>query len=258
MDLFHAFILGVVEGVTEFLPVSSTAHLIIASRILGLRQTGFVGLFEVFIQSGAILAVVVLYFRYLLEHRNLMKPVLYSFLPTAAVGFALYKVIKTVFFSSNQLIAVSLFIVALLFFALEYLVSRRRIKLKKSLDSLSPFEAVLTGLAQALAVVPGVSRSGIVMVYMMARGFKRDEAALYSFILAVPTILAASGYDLFKMRHVLFSSGEYMAALIAGFLVSFAVAYLVMKWFIGFLKSNSLVPFALYRIALAIIVMFLL
>lgn len=258
MDLFHAFILGVVEGVTEFLPVSSTAHLIIASRILNMPQTDFVGLFEVFIQSGAILAVVVLYFRYLLEHRTLLKPVLYSFVPTAAVGFVLYRIIKTVFFGSNALIAASLFLVAVLFLVFENLVKAKKITLKKSLTGLKPVEAVMIGLAQAVAVVPGVSRSGIVMLYMMAHGYRRDEAALYSFILAVPTILAASGFDLFKMRHVFAASGEHVAALAAGFLVSFAVAYLVMKWFIGFLKSNSLIPFALYRIALAIIVMFLL
>ena len=109
---------------------------------------------------------------------------------------------------------------------------------------------------QALAVIPGVSRSGIVMFYLMSQGYKRDEAATYSFLLAVPTILAASTYDLLKMRSLIGSSVQYLPLLIVGFVTSFMVAYAVMKWFIGYLKQNSLVSFGIYRIALAIILLF--
>lgn len=258
MNLFHALILGVVEGLTEFLPVSSTAHLIVAANLLHLPQNDFMGFFEVFIQSGAILAVLFLYAGYLLKHRELIKTVIVSFLPTAVIGFLLYKVIKTVFFESNSLIIAAMFAVAVVFLVLEYFIGKKKIALKREAKEITPVQAVLIGLAQSLAVIPGVSRSGIVMAWMMGNGYRREEAALYSFILAVPTIVAASGYDLFKMRHLFASSASYLPLLAVGFATSFVVAYAVMKWFIGFLKKNTLVPFALYRILLAIILLFVL
>jgi len=256
MNIIHATILGIVEGVTEFLPISSTAHLIIASKLLNLQQTEFQKFFEVFIQSGAILAVVILYFQYILKHKELFKKIGLSFIPTAIIGLFLYKIIKNVFFASNTLIIDAIFIVGLLFIILEYLITKKKIVLKHSLTQMTPFQAVLTGLVQSLAVIPGVSRSGIVMFYLMSQGFKRDEAATYSFILAVPTLFAASGYDLFKMRHVFSGSLQYIPLLFVGFMMSFFVAYVVMKWFIGYLQKNSLTNFGIYRLALAIILMF--
>lgn len=258
MNLFHALLLGVVEGITEFLPVSSTAHLILTGKFLGLAQDEFVGFFEVFIQSGAIFAVLFLYVKYMLSHREIIKNTLLSFIPTAIIGFLLYGVIKSVFFNSELLIVFSMLFVGLLFLLLEYLIAKNRITLKKPLAHMTPVQAILIGLAQSLAVIPGVSRSGIVMAYMMFAGFKRDEAAVYSFILAFPTILMASLYDLYKMRDMLAGAQQNIALIAVGFAASFAVAYAVMRWFIGFLKSNTLVPFALYRIALAIILLVIL
>ncbi|MEK7079389.1 MAG: undecaprenyl-diphosphate phosphatase [Patescibacteria group bacterium] len=256
MNIVHSAILGVIEGLTEFLPISSTAHLIIAAKLLRLPQTDFMKFFEVFIQSGAILAVVLLYFQYILKHKALIKQITLSFIPTAVIGFFLYKIIKNVFFSSSMLIIDAIFIVGLLFIILEYFISKKKIILKHSLSSLTPLQAILTGFVQALAVIPGVSRSGIVMFYLMSQGYKRDEAATYSFLLAVPTILAASTYDLLKMRSLIGSSVQYLPLLLVGFVTSFMVAYAVMKWFIGYLKQNSLVSFGIYRIALAIILLF--
>ena len=256
MNIVHSAILGVIEGLTEFLPISSTAHLIIAAKLLRLPQTDFMKFFEVFIQSGAILAVVLLYFQYILKHKTLIKQITLSFIPTAVIGFFLYKIIKNVFFSSSMLIIDAIFIVGLLFIILEYFISKKKIILKHSLSSLTPLQAILTGFVQALAVIPGVSRSGIVMFYLMSQGYKRDEAATYSFLLAVPTILAASTYDLLKMRSLIGSSVQYLPLLLVGFVTSFMVAYAVMKWFIGYLKQNSLVSFGIYRIALAIILLF--
>jgi undecaprenyl-diphosphatase len=114
---------------------------------------------------------------------------------------------------------------------------------------------VIIGLAQSLAVVPGVSRAGIVMLSMMGMGFKRSESALYSFLLAVPTIMAASVYDLYKSRDILVASSTSLAPLMIGFVTAFAVAYVSVKWLIGYLQHHSLVPFGFYRIALAILVM---
>lgn len=253
MDTLNVVVLGIVEGLTEFLPVSSTAHLIITAKLLNVVQTDFVKLFEVFIQSGAILAVVVLYFSYIKKNPKILKTLIVSFIPTAIIGFFLYKIIKTVFFDSIPLIIFTLFFFGLIFLITEFCVKKKKIILSKSLISISLRTALIIGLAQSLAVVPGVSRAGIVMVTMMIFGYKRDESAQYSFLLAVPTILAASAYDLYKMRSVVLSSQNNGMTLIIGFIVSFVTAYIAVKWFIRFLKNNSLSVFGIYRIILAII-----
>src|SRR3989338_5474876 len=133
MTIFQAFILGIIEAVTEFLPISSTAHLIFASKLLGVPQSEFVKLFEVFIQSGAILAVVFLYFRYIVQHKQLLSNILISFLPTALVGFFLHGTIKGVFFESNILITATLFAGGVVFIVLEYFIKQGSLKLKKAI-----------------------------------------------------------------------------------------------------------------------------
>lgn len=255
MTILQSIILGIVEGITEFLPVSSTAHLIIVSNFLKLPQTDFQKFFEVFIQSGAIFAVVILYFNFILKNKNLIGKLMISFFPTAIVGFLLYKIIKNVFFESFILIIIALVVVGLLFIFIECLIKTKKIKLQKNINNISTFEAILVGLVQSIAVIPGVSRSGIVMLFMMIRGYKRDQAAQYSFLLAAPTIFAASLYDLFKMRAIFAASTQYLPTLLIGFIVSFIVAYIVMKWFIKYLQNNTLFYFGIYRIGLAIILL---
>lgn len=250
MTFLHALILGIVEGLTEFLPISSTAHMILASRIMGINQTEFVKFFEVFIQIGAIFAVVFLYFKKFLDVK-LLKQLTLSFLPTAIVGFLLYRMIKTVFFDSAFLIAGSLVLVGILFI----LVERKNNKLTKSITSMSLLAAVLIGLAQSLAVIPGVSRAGIVMVIMMLMGYKRDESAQYSFMLALPTLAAAAFYDAYKMKSITLTGIEYQMIAI-GLFTSFVVAYFSMKWFVSYLQKSKLTPFGVYRIALGIISLF--
>jgi len=248
MNYFHATVLGIVEGLTEFLPISSTAHLILTSQLLHLPQTTFQTFFEVFIQMGAIGAVFFLYGKDMLDikqTRNLMV----SFLPTALVGFVLYKIIKTVFFESTYLIAGSLIIVGFAFL----LVESRKLKLTKTLSSLTWQSAVFIGLAQSLAVVPGVSRAGIVIATMMLMGYTRKEAARYSFMLAVPTLISAGLYDLYKMRSMVIFSQERILLIIVGLVVSFVFAYATMRWFIAFLQRSSLRVFGWYRITLGII-----
>ncbi len=255
MNFIQALILGIIEGITEFLPISSTAHLIITSKLLAIPQTDFHKFFEVFIQSGAILAVVVIYFQYLLKRKNLIKYLIYSFIPTAIIGFLLYKVIKNVFFESDILIIGAIFLVGLIFLKVEWLIKKKVINLHKPLTSLTFKEAVIIGLGQALAVIPGVSRAGSVIVGMMLLGYERDEAATYSFLLAVPTIMAASAYDLYKMRGIIFSSSVNLVYLFIGFIASFATAYLAVRWLINYLKKNTLVIFGIYRLLLAIILL---
>ena len=254
MNLIQAVLLGIVEGVTEFLPISSTAHLILTSQFLGLAQTEFLKFFEVFIQLGAVLAVMFLYAKYLLENKNLIKNVLISFIPTAIVGLTLYRIIKTVFFNSNLLISFSLVAIGAVFILLERQVKNKSLTLSKDLSQMGWSEAIIVGLFQSLAIVPGVSRAGIVMVALMGMKYRRTEAALYSFLLAVPTITAAALLDLYKSRDLLVSSQTNVALLVVGFIVSFVTAYVSVKWLISYLQNNSLVNFAYYRFALAIIV----
>jgi len=257
MTFIHAMILGIVEGLTEFLPISSTAHLILTSRFLNLSHTDFQKFFEVFIQSGAILAVILIYIKYVLKNKKIIPKVIVSFVPTAFIGFLLYKIIKNVFFDSTMLMIIAFFVLGVGFLIIEYFIKNKKIKLVRSIDRLDYQTAIIIGLAQSLAVVPGVSRAGVVLIAMMILGFKRDESAIYSFLLAVPTILAASGYDLYKSRDLLIFSSNSLILLTIGFIVSFMSAYIVVKWFIRYLQKNTLNVFGIYRIVLAIILLFI-
>jgi len=258
MNLFNALILGLVEGVTEFLPISSTAHLIIFSKLLNISQTEFQKFFEVFIQSGAIFAVVFIYWKVILKNKSLMFNVILSFIPTAIVGFLLRKVIKNVFFESFNLIAASLFLVGLFFIIFEFLLKKKFVKTDKKIIQMTAIQALLIGVGQSLAVIPGVSRAGAVILTMMILGFNREESALYSFVLAVPTLFAASLFDFIKTDPQLIFSGSNPLFLFIGLITSFFSALLAIKWFIKFLQKNSLSYFGVYRIGLAIFTYFVL
>lgn len=254
MTILHSLILGIVEGLTEFLPISSTFHLIATSRWLSLANNDFLSTFEVVIQGGAILALLTIYLRTLLTNRTLSSRVLLSFLPTAVVGFVLYSFIKSYFFAATWLSWVIFVLVGLLFLLTESWVSSGRLNLRHSLESLTNAQALLIGLAQSLAVIPGVSRAGSVIVAMMFLGYRRDEAARYTFLLSLPTILAASSLDLLRSRS-LFSQPNETFLLALGFVTSFVVAYFVVKWFLHYLSSHTLRLFAWYRFILAGIIL---
>lgn len=251
MTYIHVVILGIVEGITEFLPISSTAHLIISSRLLNIPQTEFQKFFEVFIQGGAILAVITVYLNYILKNKQMMKKVIISFIPTAILGVFLYRWIKSLFFESFFLIGGAFLIIGIGFLLVEYFVKKKKLRLFRSIKRLDSKEALVIGLAQSLAVIPGVSRAGIVLMTMMLMGYKRDEAAIYSFLLAVPTILAAGFFDFYKSRGVVFSNFHNLYSMILGFAFSFIFAYLSIRWLIGFLQKNNLLLFGFYRIIIA-------
>src|SRR3990167_5562343 len=156
MTSLQTIFLGLVEGITEFLPISSTAHLIITSKILQLQQTEFLKLFEVFIQSGAILSVVFLYFNYLLKNKIVLLKLLVSFIPTALIGFFFFNIIKDIFFESLLTITVALFFIGLLFIFVEHKIKSGALKLNKNISDISYFQAMLVGFFQAFAIVPGV------------------------------------------------------------------------------------------------------
>ncbi len=255
MNIIHVLILSIVEGITEFLPVSSTFHLIQTANLLRIPQNDFTKLFEVFIQSGAILSVVLLFIRPILKDRELMNKTLISFLPTAVIGLVLHKIIKDVFFES-QFLMISVFIgFGIIFLVTELLVQQKKITLNKETKKLTYMQAFAIGLFQSLAVIPGVSRAGAVIIGMMFLGYKRDESAKYSFILSIPTIFAASFYDLFKMREVAFSNMNNAGLLAVGFVASFIGSYFVVKWLIQYLQRNSLALFGWYRVVLGIIIL---
>lgn len=253
MNIIQTIVLGIVEGITEFLPISSTAHLIITSKILQLQQNNFLKLFEVFIQSGAILSVFFLYFKYLLKNKDVWIKLFISFIPTAIIGFIFIDLIKNVFFESMWILIFAIFIVGLIFIFLENKIKKGQLILKNKISDISYSHAFLIGAVQALAIIPGVSRAGAVIVVMLILGYKRDESAIYSFLLALPTIGAASLFDLYKNIGTLSSSITNIQILIIGFVVSFISAYFSVKWLIEYLKTHSLFVFGIYRIALAII-----
>lgn len=248
MDFLDSILLGIVEGLTEFLPISSTYHLIFASELLRIGEGDFIKLFNVFIQSGAILAVLVLYGKTLSRDFVLVKKTLVAFLPTAVLGALSYRIIKQIFFESHAGMTAIFILVGLFFLLFEDLVRRGRIKPQKPLSELTYRNAILIGLVQCLAFLPGVSRAGAVILIMMALGYRRDHAAAFSFLLAIPTILAAGGYDLLRSKDVLAASTGSLGLLASGLVVSFIVAFLIMKWFIRYLQHHTLSLFGVYRL----------
>ena len=253
MDLITIIVLGIIEGLTEFLPISSTFHLLWASRLFGIPETEFVKLFTVVIQSGAILAVVLLYWREVLTNRKLLVKLIASFIPTAVIGFLMYDVIKSIFFESQLGTAIVFIVVGGLFLLVEYLIGKRYLETKFDIQKLNYKQAIVIGVFQALAIIPGVSRAGAVLVGMMLLGFKRSESAKYSFMLSVPTVMAASLFDFVEMREIVFTHPENMWILVGGSVVAFISALIGVKWLIKYLQNHSLVLFGWYRIVLGII-----
>ncbi len=248
MNVLQAIILGIIEGATEYLPISSTFHLIWSAKLLNIPQTDFSKLFEVFIQAGAIAAVLFLYLKTVLTDKKLMLKVITSFIPTAVVGLLLYKVIKNYFFANSWLQLIVFLIVGIAFILYERFGTHKTNQ--HDLSNLSYQDALMVGLAQALAVVPGVSRAGAVIVALMLLKVRRDEAAKYSFLLAVPTIFAASTLDLFKMRSLVLNHSGNILILIVGTVAAFLSAVVVVRWLVKFLKHHSLAAFGWYRIGL--------
>jgi len=248
MNILHAITLGIVEGITEFLPISSTGHLIITSKLLGL-DGNFTATFQIAIQSGAILAVILLYGKTLLQNSDLLKKTITAFLPTLLIGTLLYKIVKTVFLDSSLITLLSLFIggVFLILFELYY----KKMSHEKSLNNLSYRQALIIGTVQSLAMIPGVSRSAATIIGGFALGLNRKTAVEFSFILAIPTLLAATTLDLLQ-NYEMITPYEY-GLLLIGLLTSAIVAFIVIKWFLSFVKQYSFIPFGIYRIIAALV-----
>lgn len=250
MDILNALILSVVEGITEFLPVSSTGHLILTSEFLKIAQTDFVKDFEIIIQLGAILSIVVFYFNKLLQNSKVWKKVLTAFLPTAVIGFILFKFIKNYLIGNLFVTLVALLAGGVALIILELMYKEKQHHTDK-IENISYINAFIIGCFQSLAVIPGVSRSAATIVSALFLGTKRKAAAEFSFLLAVPTMLAASSLDLIKSN---FSySGNELTVLVIGFIGSFIVALFVVKWFLNFIQNHTFISFGVYRVALSIL-----
>jgi len=244
---WQALILGLIEGLTEFLPISSTFHLLLTSQILKIPLNQYTKLFEIFIQSGAILAVIWLYRREIFSRFDLVVKTALAFIPTAFLGIVLYGPIKDIFMMEIPGQIYIFIFIGFLFLLFEFLIGRGLIKLTKTINLLKFHEALIIGALQALAFFPGVSRAGAVILTMMLLGYRRSEAAFFSFFLAIPTIMGAAVFDLYRSRAVLISFRYQILPLSLGFVVSFLVALAAIRWFLGYLRNHSLNLFAFYR-----------
>ena len=257
--LIKAAIMGIVEGLTEFLPISSTGHLILTGALLGVHdEKGKV--FEIAIQTGAILAVVIVYWEKLRSTliglgssrraQRFAANVFIGFLPAGIVGLTVYKVIKSYLFTPG--VVAGAFIVGgiIILWVEKWAKPVARVR---DIDDMSGLDALKVGLVQCLGMIPGTSRSGATIIGGMLLGLSRKVAAEFSFFLAIPTLVGAGVYSLYKERALL--SAADLPQFAVGFVVSFIAAWLCIRWLLKFIANNSFVGFAYYRIAFGILVL---
>ena len=250
MHWANAVLLGIVEGLTEFLPVSSTGHLILAARLLGLPQTEFMKTFEIAIQLGTLLAVVLIYWRRLLTDMETMKRVLAAFLPTAVIGVLLYSFIKKFLFAGPSAVLWSLLLGGLALIVFDHWHREGENSVRRINDI--PFsKAVGVGCVQSLAVVPGVSRAAATIVGGLWLGLDKKTAVELSFLLAIPTLAAATALDMMVQAPVL--GAQEWKFLLIGALASFIVGILSIRFFLSFIQKRGFTAFGVYRIAVAIL-----
>ncbi len=258
-DLIKAVTLGIVEGLTEFIPVSSTAHLVITSYLIDFNSIKN-NLFEIVIQFGAILAVCLVYRKRIFEvifnlnqkkQQNFLLNIALAFLPAAILGVLFHKIIKEFLFS-NLVIALSLIIGGIIMLIVDHKPQKSEIN---DLNEITHFKALLIGFFQSLAMIPGVSRSGATIIGGLLLKFNRRVATDFSFFLAIPTIFAASFYDLIKNINDLDASN--IELILIGIVSSFISAILVIKWFLNYVSKNNFVIFGIYRIVVGFLILYL-
>ena len=249
MTPLQAIILAVTEGLTEFLPISSTGHMVLVSAVLKIPQTEFTKSFEIFIQLGAILAVGATFWRMFLPAKiKIWLTVFVAFIPTGIIGFISYKFVKNILLGNLLVTLLSLFVGGI---ALILIEAWHKDKKRDELTRISPAKAVLVGLFQSLAIIPGISRSAASISGGLILGLPRITAVEFSFLLAIPTILAATVLDLYKSQHN-FSFNEYKILLL-GFVFAFVTALVTVKFFLQFVRDKSLTVFGNYRVFLAVV-----
>jgi undecaprenyl-diphosphatase len=247
----HALILGIVEGFTEFLPISSTAHMVLVSDLLKISQSNFTKTFEIAIQSGAILAVLALYWKKFLD-MDILKKVVAAFIPTAILGLAFYKFVKNYLLGNTAVILWALALGGVLIIIFEYVFKKRREAGRSMIEmnAMTYKQSILVGLFQSIAMIPGVSRSAATIIGGELLGISRSAIVEFSFLLAVPTMLAATGLDLLKNLHA-FSSAEF-GTLAVGFAASFITGLIGIRFLLRYIKRNDFTYFGVYRILLVL------
>jgi undecaprenyl-diphosphatase len=249
MTYLQAIIIAIIEGLTEFLPVSSTGHMILADSLMKIENPEFAKTFEIAIQLGAIMAVLLLYFKRFLAGINIYLKLAVAFIPTGIIGFLAYKTIKHYLFNPFT-VSISLIIGGVVLILLDKWSSNKESEYKE-VEDISFTGAVKIGLFQCLSMVPGVSRAAATIFGGIFSGFNRKQAAEFSFLLAIPTMFAASGYDLLKEKDNIHS--EDLKLLLIGALVAFIVAVLAVKGFVAFLNKYGFKHFGYYRIILGLV-----
>ncbi len=250
MTIFQAIILSIIEGITEFLPISSTGHLLLAQKFLGIPSSDFSKTFDIVIQLAAILAVVWLFRSKLFSSSKTWVQSLIAFIPTGLVGLILYQFTHDVLLENPIIIVYSLFFGGLVLLTVDRLKNLHQGS--KSFLNLTPLPLMNIGLFQAISIIPGVSRSAASIIGGLTSGLSRSQAVEFSFYLAIPTMLAASGLDLFKSG-LSYSATEY-SLLLVGCLFSFFSALFAVKFFLNFVKNHDFTYFALYRIIFSLLI----
>lgn len=244
MQIIDSVILGVIEGFTEFLPISSTGHLIVASEFLGIEQTNVTKAYEVIIQFAAILAVILNYpDKFSIKKIELWKKIVLAFIPIGAIGFLFSSQIKAMF--SIEIVAIMFIVGGVVFLIVEKYYDESKTHIS-DVEKISYKQALYIGLAQIFALIPGTSRAGSTIIGAMLVGLNRRASAEFSFLLALPVMTATTGYDLLK--HYKEFTDTSLVTLGVGFVVSFFVAYLTIKLFLKFLENFTFVAFGIYRI----------
>lgn len=249
MSFIQAIIIAIIEGLTEFLPVSSTGHMILAQSLMNVQNPEFAKTFEIAIQLGAILAVLLLYIKRFFVSLTIYIKLFVAFLPTGIVGFLAYKTIKHYLFNPFT-VSISLILGGIVLIFLDKWSKEKRSEYRE-IEDISLSGAFKIGLIQCVSMVPGVSRAAATIFGGIFSGFDRKQAAEFSFLLAIPTMFAASGYDLLKERDNIHSNDLMLLGI--GALVAFLVAILAVKGFIAFLNKYGFKQFGYYRIVLGIL-----
>ena len=254
MDIFQAIIIGIIEGFTEFLPISSTGHMIVASQFLGIEEDALNKAYEVIIQFAAILAVMLIYKEKIsFKKVDLWMKLFVAFLPLAIVGFIFKDVIKTLF--NVETVAWMFIVGGFIFLVVEYFYKEKNAHVTH-VEKVNFKQALWVGIAQIFSLIPGTSRAGATIIGGLLVGLDRKTSMEFSFLLAIPVMAAVSGYEL--LNHYQDFADANWGAFLIGFITAFVVAYLTIKLFLAFIERFTFVSFGIYRIIFGIILLVLL
>lgn len=249
MSYLQAIIIGIVQGITEFLPISSTGHMILTAELLKIKSSAFLTSFEIIIQLGSILAVVFLYWKKLFSGIEIWKKIIVAFLPSVIFGFIFYPFIKKML-EGNTTVLWSLFLGGIVLIVFELYHKEKETDIAE-VEKISYTQAIKIGFFQCIAMIPGVSRSASTIIGGLTQGLKRQTIVEFSFLLAVPTMCAATGLDLLK--NVSSFSLNQTGILFVGFITAFLVAILGIKFLLSIVKKYTFIGFGVYRILIAIV-----